>query len=56
MSFDNVCKLLAEKYPADFVSWLTADDARNIKVLKSEDIVQESVIYQDILALHLLVC
>jgi predicted transposase YdaD len=36
MSFDNVCKLLAEKYPADFVKWLTADDARNIKVLKTE--------------------
>ncbi len=36
MSFDNVCKLLAEKYPADFVRWLTADDTRNIKVLKTE--------------------
>jgi predicted transposase YdaD len=36
MSFDNVCKLLAEKYPADFVRWLTAEDARNIKVLKTE--------------------
>lgn len=36
MSFDNVCKLIAEKYPADFVRWLTADDARNIKVLKTE--------------------
>jgi predicted transposase YdaD len=36
MSFDNVCKLLAEKYPADFVRWLTTDDARNIKVLKTE--------------------
>jgi predicted transposase YdaD len=36
MSFDNVCKLLAEKYPADFVRWLTADDAGDIKVLKTE--------------------
>jgi predicted transposase YdaD len=36
MSFDNVCKLLAEKYPADFVRWLTADEARNVKVLKTE--------------------
>jgi predicted transposase YdaD len=36
MSFDNVCKLLAEKYPADFVRWLTADEAKNIKVLKTE--------------------
>jgi predicted transposase YdaD len=67
MSFDNVCKLLAEKYPADFVRWLINDEARNIKILKteilaglrfekslirqllSEDIMQESVIYQDIL-------
>jgi predicted transposase YdaD len=31
MSFDNVCKLIAEKYPVDFVRWLTADDARNVK-------------------------
>jgi predicted transposase YdaD len=36
MSFDNVCKLLAEKYPADFVGWLTDDEAKNIKVLKTE--------------------
>jgi predicted transposase YdaD len=36
MSFDNVCKLLAEKYPADFVRWLTADDASDIEVLKTE--------------------
>ncbi len=57
MSFDNVCKLLAEKYPADFVRWLIAEESANIKVLKktlirqllSEDIMQESVIYQDIL-------
>jgi predicted transposase/invertase (TIGR01784 family) len=36
MSFDNVCKLLAEKYPADFVRWLINDEARNIKILKTE--------------------
>jgi predicted transposase/invertase (TIGR01784 family) len=36
MSFDNVCKLLAEKYPADFVRWLTTDDASQIEVLKTE--------------------
>ena len=36
MSFDNVCKLLAEKYSAYFVRWLTTDDARNVKVLKTE--------------------
>ncbi|MEH2183641.1 hypothetical protein [Nostoc sp.] len=36
MSFDNVCKLLAEKYPADFVRWLIAEESVNIKVLKTE--------------------
>jgi predicted transposase YdaD len=36
MSFDNVCKLLAEKYPTDFVRWLTAEESRNVKVLKTE--------------------
>jgi predicted transposase YdaD len=36
MSFDNVCKLLAEKYPADFVRWLIAEDSTDIKVLKTE--------------------
>lgn len=36
MSFDNVCKLLAEKYPADFVRWLIAEESTNIKVLKTE--------------------
>jgi predicted transposase YdaD len=36
MSFDNVCKLLAEKYPTDFVRWLTAEESRDVKVLKTE--------------------
>jgi predicted transposase YdaD len=36
MSFDNVCKTLAEKYPADFVRWLIADESNNVKVLKTE--------------------
>lgn len=36
MSFDNVCKLLAEKHPADFVRWLIAEESANIKVLKTE--------------------
>ena len=36
MSFDNVCKLLAEKYPEDFVRWLTASESTNVKVLKTE--------------------
>lgn len=36
MSFDNVCKLLAEKYPADFVRWLIAEEPIDVKVLKTE--------------------
>ncbi len=36
MSFDNVCKVLAEKYPADFVRWLIAEESTNVKVLKTE--------------------
>ncbi len=36
MSFDNVCKLLAEKYPADFVRWLIGEESTNVKVLKTE--------------------
>ena len=36
MSFDNVCKLLAEKYPLEFVRWLTASESTNVKVLKTE--------------------
>lgn len=36
MSFDNICKLLAEKYPADFVRWLIGGQSLNIRVLKTE--------------------
>ena len=36
MSFDNVCKLLAEKHPAEFVRWLIVGESTNVKVLKTE--------------------
>jgi len=36
VSFDNVCKLLAEKYPTEFARWLLMVEPRRIKVLKSE--------------------
>ncbi len=36
MSFDNVCKVLAEKYPADFVQWLIGEESSNVQVLKTE--------------------
>jgi predicted transposase YdaD len=36
VSFDNVCKVLAQKYPADFVRWLIAEESTNVKVLKTE--------------------
>ena len=35
MSIDNVCKLLAEKYPNDFARWLLAEESP-VKVLKTE--------------------
>ncbi|MBE9057803.1 DUF4351 domain-containing protein [Sphaerospermopsis sp. LEGE 08334] len=36
MSFDNVCKLLAEKYPLDFARWLLPEEPQTVKVLKTE--------------------
>ena len=36
MSFDNVCKILAEKYPLDFANWLLPEQVEKIKVLKTE--------------------
>ncbi|NJL62319.1 MAG: Rpn family recombination-promoting nuclease/putative transposase [Methylacidiphilales bacterium] len=36
MSFDNVCKILAEKYPEDFVRWLIGGESTDITVLKTE--------------------
>lgn len=36
MSYDNVCKFLAEQYPADFVQWLLEEDVSDIQLLKTE--------------------
>ena len=36
MSFDNVCKILAERYPTDFARWLLSDEPQQIEVLKAE--------------------
>lgn len=36
MSYDNVCKFLAEQYPGDFVRWLLALDPGEIQLLKTE--------------------
>lgn len=36
MAFDNVCKILAEKYPSEFARWLLPVEPRKIKVLKTE--------------------
>ncbi|MEB3218962.1 MAG: DUF4351 domain-containing protein [Nostocales cyanobacterium 94392] len=36
MSYDNVCKIIAEKYPLDFARWLLPVEPREIKVLKTE--------------------
>jgi predicted transposase YdaD len=36
MSFDNLCKLLSEKYPDRFATWLLGQPPTSIKVLKTE--------------------
>lgn len=36
MAFDNVCKILAEKYPRDFACWLLPNEPRKIEVIKTE--------------------
>jgi predicted transposase/invertase (TIGR01784 family) len=36
MSFDNCCKLLAEKYPEQFASWLLGQPVEKVTVLKTE--------------------
>ncbi|MDJ0579802.1 hypothetical protein [Crocosphaera sp.] len=36
MSFDNVCKYLAEKYPSNFVQWLLNIEPVKIRILKTE--------------------
>lgn len=36
MSYDNVCKYLAEQYPAEFVRWLLSIQPQEIEVLKTE--------------------
>ncbi|BCL36871.1 Rpn family recombination-promoting nuclease/putative transposase [Nostoc sp. MS1] len=36
MSFDNLCKLLSEKYPQNFASWVLGTPQTSVKVLKTE--------------------
>ena len=36
MAYDNICKYLAEQYPAEFVRWLSSEEVTDIKVLKTE--------------------
>lgn len=36
MASDNICKYLAEEYPADFVRWLSGEDVTDITVIKTE--------------------
>ncbi len=36
MSFDNLCKLLSEKYPDRFNAWLLGEEPRSVEVLKTE--------------------
>jgi predicted transposase YdaD len=36
MSFDNLCKLLAEKHPQRFATWILGESTASTKVLKTE--------------------
>jgi predicted transposase YdaD len=36
MSFDNLCKLLSEKYPDRFANWVLGREETSVEVLKSE--------------------
>ena len=36
MSFDNLCKLLSEKYPTNFASWVLNTPQTDVEVLKTE--------------------
>ncbi|MBD2181258.1 Rpn family recombination-promoting nuclease/putative transposase [Planktothrix sp. FACHB-1355] len=36
MNTDNLCKYLAEEYPAEFIQWLLPSETSNIQVLKTE--------------------
>jgi predicted transposase YdaD len=36
MSFDNLCKLLSEKYPARFATWVLGEPQPSVEVLKTE--------------------
>jgi predicted transposase/invertase (TIGR01784 family) len=36
MSFDNLCKLLSEKHPVTFASWVLGTPQTSVKVLKTE--------------------
>jgi predicted transposase YdaD len=36
LTYDNICKYLAEQYPSEFVQWLCALSGQNVEVLKTE--------------------
>lgn len=36
MTYDNICKYLAEEYPQSFARWLFSTPAKEVEVLKTE--------------------
>jgi predicted transposase YdaD len=36
MSYDNLTKILAEKYPERFATWLLGTPQTNVEILKTE--------------------
>ena len=40
MSYDNVCKYLAEQYSVEFANWLLAVESQEVEVLKTQLILE----------------
>ncbi|GCA77365.1 hypothetical protein MiTe_04219 [Microcystis aeruginosa NIES-2520] len=36
MIYDNACKYLTEKYPAEFVRWLLQTEPEKLRILRTE--------------------
>lgn len=40
--YDNLCKILAEQYPRDFIRWLLTQEPQQIEILKTELSIEPS--------------
>ncbi len=42
MSFDNLCKVLSEKYPSSYAKWVFGTEQSSVKVLENELSIEPS--------------